>query len=395
MPLPLTAINCLAAVHCVLPPEGRRLRGDRGGRSPPKTWGGGDGAAYIPPNISEIFHEYNNSYEWQRAILFRWHLKMLPLQCGNSKNFKTPPQTQTRLKLHVSYEWQLVLISTQIIKQFCSDDSLKCYHYSVEIQKILDRGGVTSPPQTPPQTQTRLKLHVSYEWQLVPISTQIIEQFCSDDSLKCYHYSVEIQKIFDRGGVTSPPQTPPQTQTRLKLHVSYEWQLVPISTQIIEQFCSDDSLKCYHYSVEIQKILDRGGVTSPPQTPPQTQTRLKLHVSYEWQLVPISTQIIEQFCSDDSLKCYHYSVEIQKILDRGGVTSPPQTPPQTQTRLKLHVSYEWQLVPISTQIIEQFCSDDSLKCYHYSVEIQKILDGEGSHPLPKPLPKLKHDSNYM
>ena len=41
---------------------------------------------------------------------------------------------------------------------------------------------------------------------------------------------------------------------------------------------------------------------------------------------------------------------------------------------------------IATSDSEQFCSDDILKCYHYSVEIQKIL---------KPLPKLKHDSNYM
>src|ERR1043165_10316112 len=32
-------------------------------------------------------------------------------------------------------------------------------------------------------------------------------------------------------------------------------------------------------------------------------------------------------------------------------------------------------------------SDDSLKCYHYTVDIQKNLNGEGAHPPPQtPLP---------
>jgi hypothetical protein len=53
----------------------------------------------------------------------------------------------------------------------------------------------------------------------------------------------------------------------------------------------------------------------------------------------------------------------------------------------LTFSYESHLAPISAEIIEQFCSDDSLKCYHYSVEIQKNLSGEGAHPPPQtPLP---------
>ena len=32
--------------------QGRKLRGGQGGTVPPKIWGGGDGGAYIPPNIS-------------------------------------------------------------------------------------------------------------------------------------------------------------------------------------------------------------------------------------------------------------------------------------------------------------------------------------------------------
>ena len=32
------------------------------------------------------------------------------------------------------------------------------------------------------------------------------------------------------------------------------------------------------------------------------------------------------------------SVDIQKNLNRGGAHPPPQTPPQTQTRLKIHVA---------------------------------------------------------
>src|ERR1043165_2328831 len=55
----------------------------------------------------------------------------------------------------------------------------------------------------------------------------------------------------------------------------------------------------------------------------------------------------------------------------------------TQTKC----SYERQLVPISTEIIEQFLSDDSLKCYHYTVDIQKILNGEGAHPRPHTPPQ--------
>src|SRR5688572_28858304 len=115
--------------------QGRRLRGEKGGTVPPKNLRSGDGAAYIPP-------------------------------------------------IFLKYFMNIIIIATSDSEQFCSDDILKYYHYSVEIQKNLNRGVVTSPPQTPPQTQTRLKLHVSYE--LVPMSTQIIEQFCFDDSLKCY-----------------------------------------------------------------------------------------------------------------------------------------------------------------------------------------------------------------
>ena len=54
-----------------------------------------------------------------------------------------------------------------------------------------------------------------------------------------------------------------------------------------------------------------------------------------------------------------------------------------------HVLIYHTVVLISTQIIEQFCSDDSLKCYHYSVEIQKNLDGEGAHPPPQTPPPAR------
>ena len=85
---------------------------------------------------------------------------MLPLQCGNSKKFKsgegicpslfkTPPPysntTQTTCKLRVtagSYQHSNY-------RAIFSNDSLKCYHYSVEIQKNLNRGGGTSPSPNP------------------------------------------------------------------------------------------------------------------------------------------------------------------------------------------------------------------------------------------------------
>src|SRR5688572_449113 len=38
--------------------------------------------------------------------------------------------------------------------------------------------------------------------------------------------------------------------------------------------------------------------------------------------------------------------------------------------------------PTGTEFIEQFCSDDCLNCYYYSVEIQKSSDARSSYPPP-------------
>ena len=107
----------------------------------------------------------------------------------------------------------IIIIATSDSEQFCSDDFLKCYHYTVEIQKNLDGEGHI-PSSNSNTTQTTCKLRVTAS----SYQHSNYRAIFSDESLKCYYYSVEIQKNFDSGGVTSPPQT----QTQLKLHVSYE-----------------------------------------------------------------------------------------------------------------------------------------------------------------------------